>query len=111
MSGAPQRMLRSNKTRTAAGGTPRSISACAAKRIITSGPQTNAVVAAGSPARRSKRVVTTPTRPVQPEFARSTVTRTSRSARRQASYSLGYNRSSGVRAPISTATRPYRDRW
>ena len=103
-------MLRSSETRTATGRTPRSTSARAAKRIMTSGPQTNAVVAAGSVGRPSSAVVTTPTWPVQPAAARSTVTRTSSPAARQAGYSVGYSRSAGVRAPMSTATRPKRDR-
>src|SRR5690242_17374685 len=73
----PQRMLRSSDTRTRSAGMPWATRAWAVNRIITSGPQTNAVLLAGSTRAPGSSEVTTPTWPAQPSSGRSTVTATS----------------------------------
>ena len=87
-------MPRSSETQIASGGTPRSRRAAAAKRIITSGPQSIATVSAGSNAARSISRVTTPTGPSQPGAGTSTVT-----CAPQPSSSSVYSSSAGPRAP------------
>ena len=77
----PQVMLRSSDSQMRSSLTPRSCSASAAKRIITSGPQIIATALSASKIARGIRRVTTPTRPRQSASATSTITSTSTSKR------------------------------
>ena len=63
-------MLRSMERKTSSGGTPRWTRSAAANRIMTSGPQTKAVVVAGSNVARGISVVITPTSPFHARVAR-----------------------------------------
>ena len=93
-------MFRSRLTAMSAGATPSPMSWRADARIITSGPHTIAFVFGGSKGTRPSSWVTTPTSPIQPGPARSTVTSTSMSNRLRHSWSWKSNRrSSGERAP------------
>src|SRR5829696_6098743 len=82
-------MLRSSETWMLSSGTPRSWSAVETKRIITSGPQTIAVVRAPSNPASGISEVTSPTRPSQSPGALSTVVATLTPASRQRRSSLG----------------------
>ncbi len=74
-------MLRSMERKTSSGGTPRWTRSAVANRIMTSGPQTKAVVVSGSNVTRGTSVVITPTSPFHVGSPASTVARTSRSNR------------------------------
>ena len=93
-------MFRSIEIQIDSAGTPRCASACAVSFIMISGPQTNAVVFAGSNRQSGRRVVTTPTSPYQSRPAASTVVWI-RISRRviQSRTSSAKTRSFGVLAP------------